>query len=94
MDTETLKTKFEALSPVLNERSRRLWAATEAKALGHGGIALVERATGVSRSTIVRGLRELECGEAAVRPDRIRRPGGGRKRAVHKDATLLADLEA
>ena len=93
MDIETLQVKFVALEPVLNERSRRLWAATEAQALGHGGIALVERATGISRSTIARGLRELRSG-MSLSPDRTRRPGGGRKRAVDKDATLLLDLEA
>lgn len=92
MDIGTLRAKYKALVPVLTERSRRLWAATEAKALGHGGIALVESATGVSRSTIQRGLRELEAGEAQS-PERERRPGGGRKPVVEKDTTLLADLD-
>ena len=69
MDLGTVRTKFTALRPVLTERSKRLWAATEARALGHGGIALVEQATGVSRSTIQRSLRELEAG-AALSPDR------------------------
>ena len=93
MDSGTLQEKFAALAPVLTERSRRLWAATEARALGHGGIALVERATGISRSTIQRGMRELESGET-IDPERTRRPGGGRKRAVDKDSGLLTDLEA
>jgi hypothetical protein len=53
----TLRAKHAALAPVFTERSRRLWAATEASALGHGGIGLVERATGISRRTIQRGLR-------------------------------------
>ena len=61
----------------------RLWAATEALALGHGGIALVARATGMARSTISRGIQELESGEA-LNPDRARRPGGGRKRTIDK----------
>ena len=56
---ETLRAKYEALAPVLNERTRRLWAAAEAKALGHGGIAKVARATGMSRTRIARGLQEL-----------------------------------
>jgi len=94
MEMETLRGKFEALAPALTERSRRLWAATEAQALGHGGIALVERATGVSRSTIARGIAELKCGGEELGPERSRRPGGGRKRAEEKDGTLLADLEA
>jgi transposase len=64
-------------------------------ALGHGGIALVERATGVSRSTISRGIREVESGaHEALGPERTRRAGGGRKRAADKDASLVADLEA
>ena len=93
MDVETLQSKFEILAPALTERSRRLWAATEALALGHGGIALVARATGMARSTISRGIQELESGEA-LNPDRARRPGGGRKRTIDKDIALLADLEA
>ena len=88
-----MRLKYVALEPELTERSRRLWAATEARALGHGGIALVERATGVSRSTISRGLRELELGEV-LGPERTRRRGGGRKRATEKDPTLLPDLES
>jgi transposase len=94
MDTalQVLEKKYARLGPALNERSRRLWAATEALALGHGGIATVERATGISRSTISRGIRELES-EEALDPERTRRPGGGRKAAVEKDPTLLADLD-
>lgn len=93
MDLKILRRKYVGLKPALTERSRRLWAATEAGALGHGGIGVVERATGISRSTIQRGLRELESGEE-LEPDRTRRPGGGRKRAVEKDGRLLADLDA
>ncbi len=78
---------------MLTERSRRVWAATEAKALGHGGIAVVERATGISRSTIQRGLRELESG-APFQPERMRRVGGGRKAAIDTDPSLLAELDA
>ena len=81
------------MAAVLTERSRLLWAATEAKALGHGGIALVERATGVSRSTIHRGLCELEADER-LSPERARRPGGGRKPASETDPSLLTDLDA
>ena len=93
MDVKTLRRKYAGLEPVLTERARRLWAATEALAVGRGGIALVERASGVSRSTISRGIRELEAGEA-LEAGRIRRPGGGRKRATEKDGKLLVDLEA
>ncbi len=93
MNLDTLQAKYTALAPVFTERSRRLWAATEARALGHGGIALVEQATGISRSTIQRGMRELEAGET-VDPSRTRRRGGGRKRTVDQDVGLLTDLEA
>ena len=87
-----IASKFEVLAPVLNERSRRVWAATEARSLGHGGIIAVSRATGISESTIRRGLKELDSDQSAE-PGRIRGPGGGRKRAEEKDPTLLADLE-
>ena len=93
MDIETVRLKYVSLAPVLTERSRRIWAATEAQALGHGGIAIVERATGISRSTIARGIRETRAG-ATFDSDRMRRAGGGRKKATDKDATLMADLEA
>ncbi|MDK1039796.1 MAG: ISAzo13 family transposase [Actinomycetota bacterium] len=93
MDIETVRAKYAVLAPELTERTRRLWAATEARALGHGGIAKVERATGVSRSTIARGLRELESG-VTLGPGRTRRGGGGRKKATEKDPGLLIDLEA
>ncbi len=93
MDSETLRTKYTALAPVLTERSRRLWAATEARALGRGGIERVREATGLARSTIERGIQELKSGET-LSPERTRRPGGGRKRATDKDLTLAEDLEA
>jgi hypothetical protein len=92
VDIGILRAKFHSLAPALDERARRLWAATEAKAVGHGGMALVSRATGISYSTIVRGRKELETGQTAE-PGRVRRPGGGRKKNLEKDPTLLADLE-
>ncbi len=94
MDIKTLRWKYRAVAPGLTERSRRLWAASEAAALGHGGIALVERATGISRPTISRGMREVASGaHETLPPERTRRAGGGRKRAAEKDATLVVDLE-
>jgi len=94
MDVDTVRRKYGALSGTLTERSRRLWAATEAMELGHGGIALVERATGISRSTITRGMGEIESGASdELPPERARRPGGGRKRSGEKDDTLLDDLD-
>ena len=76
----------------LNERSRRLWAAAEAQALGHGGQSLVARVTGISRSTIVRGIREAGGGRGPGE-GRIRRPGGGRKCATATDPSLRVALE-
>lgn len=92
MDIDTLRRKFEPLLPALNERSRRLVTAAEAKSLGRGGIVLVAKATGVSRTTLWRGLRDLDA-KRILDPERIRRPGGGRKSAVQRDPTLAADLE-
>ena len=93
MDIETLRAKYAALAPVLSERTRRLWAAAEAEAMGHGGVALIARATGMSRTRIARGMQQLRSDEPLA-PDRTRRPGGGRKRRVDTDATLLSDLNA
>ena len=92
MDTTAIKERFVRLEPFLNERQRRLAAANEAKALGRGGISAVASATGVSRRTIARGLRELAASDASL-GQRIRQPGGGRKQTVVKDPTLLDDLE-
>jgi len=95
VDVESLREKYRSLAPALNERSRRLWAASEALALGHGGIALVERATGISRSTVVRGISEVRSGAQLELPaDRTRRAGGGRKAASRKDPSLISDLDA
>jgi len=92
VDLTTLRVKYADLAPVLTERSRRLWAATEARAIGHGGIALVEQATGISRSTIQRGGQELAAGPGPA-DGRTRRVGGGRKRVTAIDASLLAHLD-
>jgi hypothetical protein len=96
---ESIRRKFELLAPVLDERARRLWAGAEALALGHGGVTLVARATGLARATISDGCRELR-GEApeplpAPAPQgRIRRPGGGRKPLTEHDPALVAALDA
>jgi hypothetical protein len=88
-----LRAKHAALRAVFTERSRRLWAATEARALGYGGIAAVARATGLAPATISRGLAELDA-DAPLPVDRVREAGGGRKRATTHHPTLLQDLEA
>ena len=94
MSVATLRAKHAALQAVFTERSRRLWAATEARDLGYGGIAVVARATGLSPSTISRGLTELDHPDAPLPPDRVRKAGAGRKRATTHDSTLLRDLDA
>ena len=87
-----VRQRFNLLAPLLNEKSRRLLAASECKVWGVGGILAVSQATGMSRQVIREGLRELD--QPATRPaGRIRRPGGGRKKARQKDPTLVADLE-
>jgi len=91
-DSAGVRDRFRFLEAVLDERSRRLLAAAESKAWGSGGISAVCRATGVSRQVIRQGLRELAQPRAHP-AGRIRRPGGGRKKATHKDPTLVADLE-
>ena len=92
MDVRLWRTKYKALAPALTERGRRIWAATEARAAGRGGISALAHATGIAYSTIVRGLKELGSG-ASAEAGRVRRSGGGRKRTLEKDPTLLADLE-
>jgi len=77
----------------LNERSRRLWAAAEAQALGYGGASLVAEATGISRSTIIRGLQEARARKGA-QGGRVRRRGGGRKSATVVDPRLKVALES
>jgi len=86
--------RFHLLSAFLNERTRRLLGAAEAKSLGYGGVSLVARATGVSRRAIQTGLKELqEAPAGAMGTARVRQPGGGRKRTVNKDPSLESDLE-
>jgi hypothetical protein len=88
--------RYRRLADVLGERGRRLFVAAEALAYGRGGIAAVARATGVAPSTIgigIREVRELEEG-TGVETTRIRRPGGGRKKTVDTDPTLVKDLES
>jgi hypothetical protein len=76
----------------LDEHTRRIWAATEASAIGYGGISVVARATGISRRAIGVGLREIEDG-GILPVGRVRRPGGGRKSAIHHHPDLPKTLE-
>ena len=94
MDIGVLRQKCIALIPTLNERSRRIYVATEAQALGRGGIAAMFKASGLARSTIARGLKELGDEGLGMDPSRIRRPGAGRKSLVEKDRRLWKDLQS
>lgn len=93
-ELEALREKFAAVMPTLNERSLRVYASTEARALGRGGIAAVAEVSGMACSTIARGLKELRGELESPEPARIRRAGGGRKRLVEKDPRLPRDLES
>src|SRR5579859_3643815 len=89
---KAIKQRFDLLTKELNERTRRLFAAAEAIILGRGGIAIVSRATGLSRKAISLGIKQLQE-EASISSGRIRRVGGGRKKTVTKDLSLSEDLE-
>jgi transposase len=92
---ETLRQKYQLLKPELDERGRRLWAASESLALGRGGHKAVVEATGLGDNTIRRGCRELQAmREATATVRRIRRQGGGRKPLTTLDRELVAALEA
>ena len=100
MDIESaIRERYQNLEWALDERLRRLYAAAEAKVLGHGGITLVQKATGVARGSIKQGLKELSPLQRAATSgndsnQRVRRIGGGRKASVKDDAQLLAALES
>ena len=87
-----IRKKYEVLLPILDERTRRLWASAEAMALGYGGQTMVAEATHMSRSTINIGLRELR--EDDFEEKRVRSAGGGRKRLTDCAPSLKSELEA
>src|ERR1035441_10527326 len=89
---DDVRQRYAQLAPELNERQRRLWAASQANAIGLGGVALVARATGLSRKRIGTGKRELASGET-LSPGRVRRPGGGGVPREQADPTLWPDVE-
>jgi len=92
IDEAAIGERHRLLSPELDERRRRLWAAAEARAVGPGGITAVVRATGISESTVLRGLEELESGER-LDAGRVRRPGSGRKPITETDPALVENLQ-
>jgi hypothetical protein len=100
---ETVRLKYQRLSPIMDERMRRHWAACEALALPRGGVSAVAHVTGLSRTTIWSGVREIQERDALALEDegsltgnteRIRCPGGGRHRLTQNDPALLPALEA
>ena len=95
-DESKIAEKYEALRDVMDEQTRRLWAATEARALGYGGVSTVFRAVGLTRPTITAGMRELGDARrlaAAVPKPRVRHAGAGRPRLVDVDSGLRPALE-
>lgn len=92
----SIRKKYLVLRGSLNERQRRLWSATEAREIGRGGIACVARVTGLSRTTIRTGIREIEQPRprGSRQEVRIRKPGGGRKSLTHHDPELSKALDA
>ena len=94
--TTRIRRKYRVVALELDERRRRQWAAAEARDIGWGGVSVVARATGLSRPTIIAGVRELQlpARQRAAAAQRIRRPGGGRRAVTVTDPTLLAALMA
>jgi hypothetical protein len=105
MDQELVAAKFRALASRLDEATLRLWAAAEARSLGRGGVSVVSKVAGLSRTTVYAGLAEIDAASKPQRRraasalevpsrNRVRAAGGGRKRLVDRDSSLLADLDA
>jgi hypothetical protein len=90
IDEEAIGKRYAAMRDQLDERGRRLFAAAEVRAVGHGGVAAVSRATGLARSTIERGLQDLD--RPPLPPGQVRQAGSGRRPLSAKDPTLLEDL--
>src|SRR5512141_1310575 len=94
---EAVRTKYQLLQPLMTERLRRRWAACEAESLGRGGVSWVAEATGLSRTTITTGQKELQYHRADLREElevqRVRGKGAGRPRLAESDPTLVRDLQ-
>jgi len=91
---EEFELRLGQLWPFLNERLRRTVAATEALAFGYGGISAVQRACGLSRVTITKGMREIAEEQTCADPERVRKPGGGRRKVEEQNPMLPDQLEA
>jgi transposase len=92
-DIAAITARYESLKTLLDERSRRLLAAAESQAVGKGGISVVAKATGISRPVIRQGIADLKD-PTGLTAGRVRKEGGGRKRAIAKDASLKTDLQS
>ena len=92
IDERAIGDRYRALAGELDERRRRLWAGAEALSHGRGGQAAVVRATGMSATTVLKGMREVQACEP-LEGGRVRRAGGGRRALIESDPTLLVDLE-
>ena len=90
VDREPIRQRWTSFGSKLDERGRRLFAAAEVKAAGHGGMAAVSEITGIARSTIQRGLLDLDT--PALAGSRVRREGGGRREIADTNPTLIKDL--
>jgi hypothetical protein len=88
-----IKKTHDTMKGHLNERQQRLLTASMANAIGYGGVSTLSRITGMSRTTITSGRNELETAEE-YDINRVRREGGGRKRIIDKDQTIMTDLES
>ncbi len=88
-----VRKRYKEMAPVLDEQSRRRFAAVEAQALGRGGVSLMARITGLSRRTIYHGLSDIR-NKCSAEPGRVRKGGGGRKTKASQDPTLLGDLKS
>jgi len=93
IDERAIGDRYRALAGEFDERRRRLWAGAEALSHGRGGQAAVVRATGMSATTVAKGMREIQAGET-LEGGRVRRAGGGRRPLTEADPTLLKDLKA
>jgi hypothetical protein len=96
MDRRAIEEKYNALRDFLDERTRRLWAAAEARSLPYGGMSVVSSVTGLSRTTILAGINELRerpSVKLLKQGSRVRRPGGGRKSLKDREPSLEHDLE-
>lgn len=98
LSEQDVKSKYEVLFPIMNEQVKRLWAATEANTIGYGGLSIVSRATGLSRSTIASGTQEIEEAADGIpsppKDQKIRCSGGGRKPISQDDPSVVITLES